>query len=78
MVYCKLIKETANTVIYAFGGFADDLTGELLLFKGSDEYEVIKQPKNSKVYKIHIERMLRIHHEEFQRCIFKEKLAYEI
>lgn len=78
MVYCKLIKETKHTVKYAIGGFANDLTGELLLRKGTDTYEVIKQPENSKVYKIHIERMLRLHHEEFERGVYREKLAYEI
>lgn len=78
MVYCRLIKETADTVLYALGGLVDDLTGELLLFKGSDTYKIIKEPKHSKVYKIHIERMLRMYHEEFQNGVFKEKIAYEI
>ena len=41
-------------------------------------YEVTKKPENSKVYRIHIEKMLRKHHKEFVSGEFKERLAYEI
>lgn len=78
MVYCKLIEVTKEFAKYAIGGFVNDLTGELVISRLTDEYEVTKKPENSKVYRIHIEKMLRKHHKEFVSGEFKERLAYEI
>lgn len=78
MVYCKLISVTNRIVRYAIGGYVNDITGELILHRDTNEYEVVKVPENSKVYRTHIECMLRKHFKEFQKGIFKEKIAYEI
>ncbi len=78
MVYCKLIEITKDFAKYAIGGFVNDLTGEIIISRSTDEYEIVKNPENSKVYRIHIEKLLRSHHEEFMNGVFKEKLAYEI
>ena len=78
MVYCKLISVTNRIVRYAIDGYVNDITEELILHRETNEYEVIKVHKNRKSNRTHIECMLRKHFKEFQKGIFKEKIAYEI
>ena len=78
MVYCELIKKTKDSALYTLGGPGHDNSGILHVFKGSDEYEIIKEPEKSKVYRVHIGRMLRKHADEIKDGIFREKMSWEI
>lgn len=78
MVYCKLIEKNAKTVRYALGGFVNDMTGELVIHRETNTYEIAKMPEKSKVYKVHIDRMLLMYAKDIKKGIFSEKMGYEI
>ena len=78
MVYCKLIEKNAKRVRYALGGFVNDMTGELVIHRETNTYEIAKMPEKSKVYKVHIDRMLLMYAKDIKKGIFSEKMGYEI
>ena len=78
MVYCKLKEKNSKTVKYALGGFVNDMTGELVIYRETNTYEITKMPERSIVYKIHIDRMLLMYAKDIKKGIFSEKMGYEI
>lgn len=78
MVYCNLEKVNGTKILYSIGGFSDDITGKLLVDFKAQEYDLLEEPKNSKVYDYFIERLLRKHQENFEKGVFKKRISYEI
>ena len=78
MVYCKLKEKNSKTVKYALGGFVNDMTGELVIYRETNTYEITKMPERSIVYKVHIDRMLLMYARDIKKGIFSEKMGYEI
>ena len=60
------------------GGFVNDMTGELVIHRETNTYEIAKMPEKSKVYKVHIDRMLLMYAKDIKKGIFSEKMGYEI
>lgn len=78
MVYCNLEKVDGNKVLYSIGGYSDDITGKLLIDFKTQEYILLEEPKNSKVYDYFIKRLLSKHQSNFEKGIFKQRISYEI
>lgn len=76
MVFCKLIEVLTDKAVYAIGGCTSDLTGKMWISRAMDEYEIEKWPDESKVYRVHVERLLRKYSDDFKKGVFPEKLAY--
>ena len=78
MVYCNFMKRDGDLLYYTIGGNIDDLTGVICIDYVNQEYTVLKKPGASNVYYRHIDSMLRKAQKDFERGIFRERLAYEI
>ena len=78
MVYCNFIEQSKGKIVYAIGGFPDDITGRLEIDLSDNSFEVTAPPKNSRVYDRHIASMLRKHLSELANGDYKQKMSYEI
>lgn len=78
MVYCNFKEKTDTTVTYMYGAVVNDVTGELIFHFTEDIIEIVTPPKKEKVYMKYIKRLYGKQRENFQKGIFKEKIAYEI
>jgi len=78
MVYCNLIKQHDNEVVYAVGGSTKDITGELIINFKDKTYALTKPPLNSKVYNRHISAMVSRAMHNFSNGVFPKRLSYEI
>ncbi len=77
MVYCDYIKNDADSVEYAFGALASDITGQLVFYFRQDEIKIIVPPKGEMAPKRHIERLYRIEKKNFLNGVFHKKISYE-
>lgn len=78
MVYCNLEKVNGAMLVYSIGGIVSDITGKLIVDYKKGEYELVKEPEKSKVYDRHIKRLLNRAQTDYDKGIFKKKIAYEI
>lgn len=78
MVYCLLKEKTGNYAIYAIGKRVDDITGEIVFYKGNREPELRVQAERFPVRLKDIVRLYAKYRAEFARGEFREKLAIEI
>lgn len=77
MVYCNYVKNTNDSVTYAYGGTVNDITGEVVFRFTEDAVEVTKVPKTEDAPKRHIMRLYGAQRDNFRKGIFKEKISYE-
>lgn len=77
MVYCNYVKNTNDSVTYAYGGTVNDITGEVIFCFTEDVVEVTKVPKTEDAPKRHIMRLYGAQRDNFLKGIFKEKISYE-
>ena len=78
MVYCLLKESTGNCAIYTIGKRVDDMTGEIVFYKGEQEPELRKQADRFPVHVKDIVRLFAKYKADFSKGEFREKLAIEI
>lgn len=78
MVYCKIKERNADSAVYLIGARTDDMTGEITFFKGNRLPKLNKQAEKYPVREMHISRLYGKHMSDFEKGIFKDKIAYEI
>lgn len=77
MVYCNYIKNTENSVTYAYGGLTKDITGELVFHFKTDVIEIVKTPDMEDAPSRHIKRLYGAQKNNFSKGVFKDKISYE-
>lgn len=78
MVYCRLISKKNNTLSYAVGSIASDITGLLSLNLGDFSFEITKQPERKPVYPLFIGRMVNKYRTRLEQNDIPDKMSYEI
>ena len=78
LVYCKIKERKENFAVYSIGTSIDDITGEVVFYKGYQEPMLVKQAEKFEIKDIHIAKILQKHMCEFKKGIFKDKLSFEI
>ncbi len=78
MVYCNLLSKKNNILTYSIGGVWNDLTGLLEVNCKTGQYVLLEKPKDSEVYMVHIEALIRKVRPDFDKGVFKPKISYEI
>ncbi len=78
MIYCKLKNKDTNSASYYAGTTVNDMTGEVVFFKGEREPEIIKQSDKYPITLRSLANIYRKHISEFSDGKFPEKMAYEI
>lgn len=78
MVYCNYKSHTNDAATYAYGENIGDITGELIFHFGEEEgIEIIREPEKYPVLTRQLHSLYGMHRKEFERGVFKEKIAYE-
>lgn len=78
MVYCKLKETRTDSAIYNIGRDVNDISGEVIFYKGLREPELLKQAKEEPIRTVHLAKIYGKYREDFANGDFKEKLAFEI
>ena len=78
MIYCRLLKNENNKLIYSIGSVISDITGKMELSPQNQSYQIIEQPKEEPVYEHFIDKMLRLYQKDFDKGVIPEKMSYEI
>ena len=78
MVYCQMKENKGDSAIYMIGTTVEDMTGEVVFYKGQREPELLKQANEDPVRPRHLARIYGKYIRDFAKGNFKEKLAYEI
>ncbi len=77
MVYCDFKNKTDKSVVYAYGGRTDDITGEFAINLSDLSFEIVKEPENSVVYLRHLMSLFYKYQSDFSNGVFKPKIAYQ-
>lgn len=78
MVYCSLKERLGDVVIYLFGGYIDDMSGEVSYNIHSGEMMIKKQPVESSVRESHLKSVFNVNRKDFLNGIFRGTLAREV
>ena len=78
MVYCDFVSKEDGKVLYSLGGSPKGLTGGLLIDINNKSFDIVKEPRNTKVYVRHITAMIARAWDDLSKGTCPKKLSYEI
>lgn len=77
MVYCNLIDANETSARYAYGSHPTSLTGEIYFDGKNGYFEIIKEPENDTVYLKCLKSLYWKYYRDFEKGVFREKIAFE-
>ena len=75
MIYCNRTSKTKTSGTYSFGMNAENLSGVITFSK--DSFEIEKWPDEGENCKLWLRKLIAKHRGDFQKGVFRKKLAYE-